>query len=173
MAEIRPATHDDVEAIALLMEDVDRFYGATDVEPPNKRIPQITAALFWEPRSAHVLLAHENEQLVGMAAYSFLWPAAGVTRSLYLKEIYVTEAVRGKGIGTSLMQRLCQVAVEHTCSRIEWTTDTGNTLAERFYERFGAPKNQGKTFYRIEGEKIRQRIPAVSMQPQTRTRFDG
>jgi GNAT superfamily N-acetyltransferase len=98
-----------------------------------------------------------------MAAYTFLWPAASVTRSLYLKEIYVTEPARDKGIGTSLMQRLCQIAVEQACSRVEWTTDKGNTLAEYFYERFGAPKNQGKTFYRIEGEEIRQKIPAVSV----------
>jgi GNAT superfamily N-acetyltransferase len=156
VVEIRPATHGDVEAIALLMEDLDRFYGATDVEPLSERIPQIAAALFPEPRAAYVLLAREGEQLVGIAAYSFLWPAAGVTRSLYLKEIYVSEAFRSKGIGALLMQRLCQVAVERECSRVEWTTDKGNVLGEDFYERLGVPQNQEKIFYRLEGEDIRR-----------------
>lgn len=156
MVEIRLATHDDVEAIAFLMEDLDRFYGVTDVEPPGARVPQIAAALFDDPKAAYVLLACEGGRLVGMAAYSFLWPAAGVTRSLYLKEIYVAEADRGKGIGTLLMQRLCQVAVEHACSRVEWTTDKGNVLAETFYQRLEAPKNEDKIFYRLEDEDIRR-----------------
>lgn len=156
MVEIRSATHGDVEAIALLMEDLDRFYGATDVEPPGQRVPQIAAALLREPKAAYVLLAWDGERLVGMAAYSFLWPATGVTRSLYLKELYVIEAARGKGIGTFLIQRLCQVAIENECSRVEWTTDKGNVLGEAFYERLGVPQNQEKIFYRLGGEGIRR-----------------
>ena len=117
------------------MEELDRFYGATEVEPPSQRVSQIAEALFREPMAAHVLLAAEGRQLAGMATYSFLWPAAGVTRSLFLKEIYVAETFRGKGIGTSLMRRLCQIAIEHACSQVEWTTDKGNVLGEEFYKQ--------------------------------------
>jgi GNAT superfamily N-acetyltransferase len=91
-----------------------------------------------------------------MAAYSFLWPAASVTRSLHLKELYVTEESRHMGIGALLMQRLCQVAVENECSRVEWTADQGNPLAEAFYGRFGTPKNQEKIFYRLEADGLQQ-----------------
>lgn len=154
MVEIRVAERGDIEAIALLMDDLDRFYGATDVGPPGQRVPQIAAALFQEPRAAYTLLAWESEQLVGMAAYSFLWPAAGVTRSLYVKEIYVVDGFRRKGIGILLMQRLCQVAVERKCSRVEWTTDEGNVLGEDFYEQLGVPRNQQKIFYRLEGNDL-------------------
>jgi GNAT superfamily N-acetyltransferase len=163
--EISPATHGDVEAIALLMEDLDRFYGTIDVEPPSERVTQIAAALFGEPRAAYALLAWQGEQLVGMAAYSFLWPAAGVTRSLYLKEIYVTESARGKGIGVALMQQLCRIAIEHACSRVEWTTDKGNLFSEAFYERLGVPQNQEKIFYRLEDEDIRRIAASRSSGP--------
>lgn len=91
-----------------------------------------------------------------MATYSFLWPAAGVTRSLYLKELYVTEAFRRKDIGMLLMREVCRVAVTHACSRIEWTADVGNGLAEAFYERLSMPKNQGKILYRLEGDELRR-----------------
>jgi GNAT superfamily N-acetyltransferase len=163
VVEISTATHNDVEAIALLMDDLDRFYGANDVEPPSERIPQVASALFREPKAAYALLAWDAGRLVGMAAYSFLWPAAGVTRSLYLKELYVTATVRGKGVGMSLMQRLCQVAVEHECSRVEWTTDKGNVLGEDFYERLGVPQNEEKTFYRLGAESIRRMARGPSL----------
>lgn len=155
MVKIRPAEQRDVEALAVLMEDLDGFYGATNVEPPDQRVRQIAEGLFEEPVAAYVLLAWEGKQPVGMAAYSFLWPAAGVTRSLYLKELYVTETFRRKGIGALLMQRLCQVAVERECSRVEWTADQGNAFAEAFYEQLGIPKNQEKIFYRLEGDGLR------------------
>ncbi|MGH3832008.1 MAG: GNAT family N-acetyltransferase [Pseudonocardiaceae bacterium] len=159
MIEIRPAEQRDVEALVMLMEDLDRFYGATDVEPSDQRVQQIAESLFEEPLAAHVLLAWEGKWLVGMASYSFLWPAAGATRSLYLKELYVTEARRRKGIGALLMQRLCQVAVEHECSRVEWTSDQSNPLAEAFYEQLGIPKNQEKIFYRLADDDLRRVAP--------------
>ena len=68
MIDIRTPTHGDVEAIALLMGDLDRFYGASDVELPGTRVPQIAAALFQEPKAAYALLAWQGEQLVGLAA---------------------------------------------------------------------------------------------------------
>lgn len=156
MVEILPAEQRDVEAIMVLMEDLDRFYGTIDVAPPDQRVQQITASLFQDPVAAYVMLAWEDGHPVGMAAYSFLWPAAGVTRSLYLKELYVTKTFRCKGIGALLMQRLCQVAVEHECSRIEWTADEGNAPAQVFYEQLGVPKHQEKIFFRLEGNDLRR-----------------
>lgn len=58
-------------------------------------------------------------------------------------------------MGRSLIQKLCQVAAEHECSRVEWTADEGNALAESFYQQLGVPKNQDKVIYRLEGEKLR------------------
>ncbi|MBV9730960.1 MAG: hypothetical protein JO309_16445 [Pseudonocardiales bacterium] len=57
------------------------------------------------------------------------------------------------------MQRLCQVAVEHECSRVEWTTDQDNPLPEAFYEQLGMPKNQEKICYRLEGDDLRRMAP--------------
>jgi GNAT superfamily N-acetyltransferase len=146
VVQIRLAEQRDVEALAVLMEDLDCFYGATNVEPLNQRVRQITDNLFAKPVAAYVLIAWENKRPVGMAAYSFLWPAVGVTRSLYLKELYVIGEFRRCGIGALLMQRLCQLAVEHGCSRVEWTADKGNVIAEVFYEQLGIPRNQEKNF---------------------------
>jgi GNAT superfamily N-acetyltransferase len=159
VVEIRPAEQRDVEAFSVLMKDLDRCHGPTDTEPPGQRVRQIAENLVENLAAAYVLLASENGKPVGMAAYSFLWPAVSVTRSLYLKELYVTKEFRCKGIGALLMQRLCQVAVEHECGRVEWAADQGNPLAEAFYERLGVPKNPEKIFYRLENDSL-QRMAA-------------
>jgi GNAT superfamily N-acetyltransferase len=87
--------------------------------------------------------------VAGLAAYSFLWPAAGVTRSLYLKELFVRATARRLGIGKLLMRELHAVAAEQRCSRVEWTADTDQPDAQRFYAALGAEVLATKLFYRV------------------------
>jgi GNAT superfamily N-acetyltransferase len=95
-------------------------------------VRQIGEAPGGDSPSAHVLLAWDDGELVGFASYSFLWPAVRLTRSLYLKELYVAEAARRKGVGKLLMRRVYLVAVQEDCSRVEWTTDRENGDAQPF-----------------------------------------
>lgn len=155
MITISHAEPGNIAAIAELAEQMDRFYGASESEPLKVRIRQIDIALFSTHPSAYVLLAWDDGQLVGFASYSYLWPAVGLTRSLYLKELYVIETARRKGIGKLLMQRLCDIAAEYGCSRVEWTTDRDNPDAQRFYADLGIPVRESKLFYRIEGDELR------------------
>jgi GNAT superfamily N-acetyltransferase len=141
------------------MVEMDAFYGVTSKpDPLGERVAQIDEVLFSEHPSAHALLAFDGPTLVGIASYSFLWPAVGLTSSLYLKELYIIEARRGIGIGKSLMKSLFGVALKQNCSRVEWTTDSDNSGAQSFYENLRVPRNSSKIFYRLEGEALRRAI---------------
>jgi len=154
---ITHAEPENAEALAKLAEGMDRFYGTSEFESLEVRVRQIQEALFSNPPTAYSLLAWDFGRLTGFASYSFLWPAVGLTRSLYLKELYVVEDARGKGIGKLLMQHLYDIAVKHDCSRVEWTTDTDNRDARQFYSELGVPVKESKLFYRIEGEDLKDR----------------
>lgn len=149
MITVRPARREDAEAIASLLEELDRFYGATQVEPLATRLAGIESALFTTPPAAFALLACDDSSLVGMAAYSFLWPAAGVTRSLYLKELYVAGRYRRNGVGSLLMQEIFNAARAQDCSRVEWTTEVENDDAREFYSAIGASTQDGKVLFRV------------------------
>jgi GNAT superfamily N-acetyltransferase len=151
---VKDATPDDIPAIVKLAEEMDRFYGDTTVESPEVRARQIAEAIFNDPAPAHAILAWDDGSLSGFASYSFLWPAVGLTQSLYLKELYIAESARRQGVGKLLMERLYQIAVQHGCSRVEWTTDQSNTDAQQFYAELGVPVNRSKLFYRIEGDDL-------------------
>lgn len=110
---IRPAEKRDVPALAELIEEIERFYGATDtgIQPLEERRTQVEEALFGSPPLASALLVEdETENVVGLAAYSFLWPAAGSSHSLFLKELYVRGTLRRQGIGARLMDELRAIA---------------------------------------------------------------
>jgi len=157
MITVAPARFAHVEAIAEMAEEMDRFYGATKVDPAGVRISQISEALFSDHPSAYALLAWDDGRPVGLASYSFLWPAVGLTCSLYLKELYVSATARRTGAGKLLMRHLYDIAVKNGCSRVEWTTDSDNREAQLFYAELGVPVKESKIFYRIEGDELARR----------------
>ncbi|TMC03517.1 MAG: GNAT family N-acetyltransferase [Chloroflexi bacterium] len=162
MITLRPAAPNDVQAIAILLGEVDRFYGATEDEPVAERLPMIREVLFGNPPSAHALLAWDDDVLVGLASYSVLWPAAGVTRSLFLKELYVTETTRRHGAGQMLMSELCRIALKTQCSRVEWTTDADNPISQQFYAKIGVPPDTSKLLYRVSGDALARLATSVA-----------
>jgi GNAT superfamily N-acetyltransferase len=160
-----PAKPSDVEAMASLLAEVDEYYGGTPEEPSEERLLLINGAVFGPSPAARVLLAWDDDRLVGLASYSFLWPAAGVTRSIFLKELYVVQQSRHQGIGRLLMSELCRIALDNDCSRVEWAADTDNPTALRFYELLGVPPKPDKRLYRLEGDAMAQMASACAVQP--------
>lgn len=148
MLTVRPVAETDLPALAALFAEMRRFYGATEIEPAAEREEQLRALLFDGQPIAQVIVAHDEAVLAGFASYTFHWPAVGLTKSLFLKELYVTGSVRGRGAGKALMREVFRVAAETGCSRVEWMTDLTNTDAQAFYERIGAQPNTAKVFYR-------------------------
>jgi GNAT superfamily N-acetyltransferase len=144
----------DVYTLAELMEDLDRFYGVTEFGPLAQREEHIRQELFGTPPAAYVLLARDDAAVVGLASYSFLWPAAGVTSSLFLKELYVRAGRYREGIGRQLVRAVCDIAVAERCSRVEWQTDQDNARAQQFYKALGVPVHAGKVFYRLDGDNL-------------------
>jgi GNAT superfamily N-acetyltransferase len=148
---VTQAMPEDVPAIAGLFREMDDFYGEVMEESVEAKSNQISSVLFADPPLAYALLARADSDLVGFAAYSFLWPAIQTTKSLYLKELYVAKSYRHLGVGKMLIERTFKVAVESGCSRAEWTTDKENTQAQEFYASLGLANIHAKIFYRVEG----------------------
>lgn len=150
MVTITDAEPRDARALADLLLEMEQFYGGKDLETAETKVGHINSALFSGAPAARVLLARGGPELAGMAAYTFLWPARRTTTSLYLKELYVRQSYRGRGVGRLLMQHLFKRAADHGCSRVEWTADEDNAEAQRFYEKLGFSAHPSKIFFRAE-----------------------
>ncbi|MFI1162251.1 cyclophane-containing RiPP N-acetyltransferase HaaN [Streptomyces sp. NPDC020801] len=153
---IRPADKRDIGAVAELIEEIERFYGSTDIQPLEERRSQVEEALFGSPPLASALLVEDrNGDIVGVAAYSFLWPAAGSSHSLFLKELYVRDTLRRQGVGARLMEELRSLAAARPgCSRVEWMTDRDNPSARAFYKSLGFAEFDGKIVYRVDSGPV-------------------
>ncbi len=155
---IRPAVPGDAPALAALLQAVDDHYGEDGAESLAEKVAQIETTLFGAEPRARALLAWDGENLIGVASYSFLWPASRTTKSLYLKELFVLSEHRGRGYGKMLMRELARVALANSCSRLEWTADVASVEAQNFYQALGASQLQSKILYRLDGGALQHAL---------------
>lgn len=67
------------------------------------------------------LMAYDGERLVGMATVSVVM-GARMYRNVYMEDLVVSEASRGKGVGTMLWNEIVAWGREKKCRRLEFTT---------------------------------------------------
>lgn len=142
---IERATDDDTEVIAVILGEIEAYYGGKDTPADQQQVRQ---ALFGDNPAATVLLAREGDHVLGLASASLLWPAAGAESSLFLKELFVRENARRRGVARQLMTAVRAHATALGCTRVEWTADRDNPPALALYAALGFQEHGGKAFYR-------------------------
>jgi GNAT superfamily N-acetyltransferase len=73
---------------------------------------------------------------------------------LYLEDVYVQPALRGRGIGKAIMTRLAALAVERRYARFEWSVLDWNEPSIQFYRSIGAVPMEGWTVQRLTGRAL-------------------
>ena len=73
---------------------------------------------------------------------------------LYLEDLYVHPAYRGRGYGRLFLRRVAQLALERDCRRLEWCCLGWNDSSVRFYREIGARPMDGWTLFRLDGENL-------------------
>lgn len=104
---------------------------------------------------AQVLIAEVDGQPVGFALFFHNFSTFLGRRGLYLEDLYVRPAWRGRGIGRALLARLARIACERGCGRLEWWCLDWNESSIGFYRSLGAEAMDEWTVYRIAGDTLR------------------
>jgi GNAT superfamily N-acetyltransferase len=85
-------------------------------------------------------------KLVGFAHYLFHRSTWAPHRYCYLEDLFVAEAVRGRGLGRALIEAVYDKARAASASRVYWLTQSDNTQARALYD--GVADNLGFIQYR-------------------------
>jgi GNAT superfamily N-acetyltransferase len=152
-AAIRPAQPEDAEAIVALIGQLAEYEQLS-------HLVQITADgirqdLFGERPAAECVLVWEEGEAVGFALFFHNYSTFLGKRGLYLEDLFVVPAARGRGYGKALLQYLARLAVERGCGRFEWSVLDWNEPAIGFYRSMGATVMPDWRICRATGEALR------------------
>jgi GNAT superfamily N-acetyltransferase len=156
MASIRivPATATDVPVILQMIKSLAEYEQLThEVVATEEDLRQ---SLFGPRPAGEVVLAWAGEAPVGFALFFHNFSTFVGKRGIYLEDLFVKPAWRGKGVGRRLLVRLAQLAVERNCGRLEWAVLDWNEPAIRFYRGLGAQPMDDWTVFRLAGDTLYQ-----------------
>lgn len=149
---LRAATEADVSLI------LDLIKGLAEYEKLSHEVVADEAALrdtlFGERPAAEVIIAEYEDEAAGFALFFHNYSTFLGKRGIYLEDLFVKPAFRGRGIGKELLTCLAGIAVERDCGRFEWSVLDWNEPAIRFYKSLGGQLMREWQIFRVTGEAL-------------------
>jgi GNAT superfamily N-acetyltransferase len=134
---IRKAVETDISNLLPLMRELAEFenYG-TDFAVTEDVLRE--QGFRRSPPDFHCLIAEERGELVGFLVYYFVPFTYRAKPNLIIKELYIADGYRSRGVGKLLMKAVAKEAEQGGCGMIKWYVAKWNDRGIQFYERLGA-----------------------------------
>jgi GNAT superfamily N-acetyltransferase len=129
----RPA--DTAQVYSLICELAEYEKLSHEVEASEKMIAD---ALFCESPVLFCEMAEWNGDVAGFAVWFKNFSTFSGRTGIYLEDLFVRPAMRGKGIGKALLAHLAKECVANGWSRLQWSVLDWNTPSIEFYKSLGA-----------------------------------
>jgi GNAT superfamily N-acetyltransferase len=149
---IRPARPEDVATVAAFVRELAEYERLS--HEVTLKEEDLREHLFGQRRYAEVLIAEEEGAPVGFALFMHNYSTFLARPGIYLEDLFVRPAHRGKGHGKALLQELARIAVERGCGRFEWAVLDWNAPAIEFYKLLGAVPLHDWTVFRVTGDAL-------------------
>ena len=149
---IRLARASDTPAILAFIRELAEYEKLLDEVVADEAA--LRATLFDGRPAAEVLIAELAGAPVGFALFFQSYSTFLARPGLYLEDLFVRPAARGKGVGGALMSACARIAVERDYGRFEWSVLDWNEPALRFYRELGAVPLADWTMQRLTGAPL-------------------
>ena len=149
---LRPATAADVPLVLRFIRELADYERLAHEVVADEA--GIAAALFGPRPYAEVVIAESGDEPAGFALFFHNFSTFVGRPGIYLEDLYVRPALRGRGVGARLLAHLAALAVERGCGRLEWSVLDWNEPAIGFYRRLGARAMDEWTVFRVAGDAL-------------------
>jgi GNAT superfamily N-acetyltransferase len=152
--DISPAAAADVPLILSLINELADYEKLRHESVATEA--SIHDALFGARPHAEAVIARYDGEGVGFALFFHNFSTFLGKPGLYLEDLFVRPAFRGRAIGKSLLSHLASLAVQRGCGRFQWQVLDWNRPSRDFYESLGAQADPAWVNYRMTGEALRR-----------------
>jgi Sortase and related acyltransferases len=149
---IRMATVEDTPTIYRFIRELAEFERAP--EEVTTSVEELERTVFGEDAVVDALIYEIEGAPVAFALWYYSFSTWQGKPGIYLEDLYVTPAARGKGVGNEILRFLAKHALENGYGRFEWSVLDWNQKAIRVYEASGAKPQSEWLRYRLAGEDL-------------------
>ena len=149
---IRPATPADVAHIHSMIVELAVFEKLEHMVVATEAL--LHEGLFGVKPSCEAIIGEADGEVVTFALFFHNFSTFLTRKGLYLEDLYVRQAHRGKGYGSRMLKHLAKLAVERNCGRFEWSVLDWNEPAINFYKAMGAEILPDWRICRVTGEPL-------------------
>lgn len=117
-------------------------------------VDALTRTLFRETPHVFAHVVERDGEIVGIAIWFLTYSTWTGTHGIWLEDLFVDDAQRGRGYGKALMASLAGVCVERGYARFEWSVLDWNEPSIAFYRSIGAVPMDEWTTQRLTGGEL-------------------
>ena len=151
---VRTATKADSELVFSFIRELAEYEKLLDDVVATTG--DIERALFGANPRVFCDIAEWDGQPAGFALWFYNFSTFRGRHGIYLEDLFVRPAFRGKGLGKALLQHLAKRAVAEGCARVEWSVLDWNEPSIEFYKSLGAIPLEEWTVFRLTGDALKK-----------------
>ena len=149
---IRRARPDEAGVVLALVKELAEYEKLLhEVEASEAMIAD---ALFGDNPRLFCEIAEWNGEVAGFAVWFVNFSTFSGRSGIYLEDLFVRPAARGKGIGKALLAHLAKQCVANNWSRLQWSVLDWNVPSIEFYKSLGAVMLDEWTICKIAGPAL-------------------
>ena len=151
---IRYARSEDIPRILQLIKDL-----AVYEKAPHEAIAteqQLQESIFAPSPHAFCHVVEFEGEVIGISIWFLNYSTWLGKPGIYLEDLFVDPAHRGKGFGLALLKELAKICIERGYERLQWWVLDWNRPSIDFYLSLGAVAMDEWTVYRMSGEALKK-----------------
>jgi diamine N-acetyltransferase len=149
---IRAARESDTGLIFDLVRELAEYEKLADVVDATPAM--IAAALFCNEPRLFCDIAEWDGEAAGLSIWFLNFSTFRGRHGIYLEDLYVRPAFRGRGLGKALMAQLARRCVAQGLARFEWSVLDWNAPSIAFYKSIGAKVMDDWKICRLSGAAL-------------------
>jgi len=150
---IRNAVKEDAPRILQLIKDLAEYEKAP--LEAKATLEQINESLFSDDPHAFCHVVEVDGTVVGISIWFLNYSTWLGKPGIYLEDLYIDPAYRGKGFGLALLKELAKICIERDYERLQWWVLDWNEPSIEFYKSLGAEAMDEWTVYRVSGDALK------------------
>ena len=154
---IRYARKEDSPRILALIKDLAEYEKAP--LEAKATLEAIETSLFSANPQAFCHVVEADGVVVGISIWFLNYSTWLGKPGIYLEDLYIDPAYRGKGFGLALLKELAKICGERNYERLQWWVLDWNQPAIEFYKSLGAVPMDEWTVFRVTGDALKKMAP--------------